>query len=65
MEPLPLRGLFSPAFMTLGIAAGVICLRLNSDALGRLGLGFVVMGLVFAPKTRQLLTTAMGVQRRE
>ena len=65
MEPLPLRGMFAPALMTLGIAASVINLQLDSAALGRLGLGFVFMALLLAPQTRRLLTSGMRVLRQE
>ena len=65
MKPLPLRGIFAPALMTLGIAASVINLQLDSGALGRLGLGFVFMGLLLAPQTRRLLTSGMRVLRQE
>ena len=58
-------GTMAPAFMTLGIAASVINVQLDSGALGRLGLGFVFMGLLLAPQTRRLLTNGMRVLRQE
>ena len=64
MSELPVRGVMAPAFIVLGLAAGILDLRLNSPILFWLGLGFVALGLVFARHTRELLTMS-GVPTRD
>jgi hypothetical protein len=63
MNQLPLRGVIGPGFIALGIAAGLLDLRLNSTNLGWLGLGFLTLGLVFARDTRRLIASASRAVR--
>jgi hypothetical protein len=54
MQPLLLRGVIAPALIALAIAADFFDLLLRANAMGRLGLVFLALGLVFAKDTRRL-----------
>jgi len=58
MNQLPIRGVLAPAFMALGIAAGILDLQLDRPSLVWLGLVAVALGLVFARDSSRLLASA-------
>jgi hypothetical protein len=58
-DELPARGVIAPAFMALGIAAGVLDLYIDSRVLLWLGLGSGTIGLYFALYTRRLCALAV------
>ncbi len=64
MKRLSLRGMLSPCFFALALAAGILQFWIESRALVWLGLGFLVLGLSFARETARSLNSASGASHR-
>jgi hypothetical protein len=58
MSQLPVRGVIAPVFISLGLAAAILDLRLHSSAMIWLSLLSLTLALVFARDTRRLLSRA-------